>query len=258
MSKQYDVYYEQPLSERLRLFLRLETLFSDSHAAARENHAWASRSGLQDLCEILLTLSRNNVKQALIQNLDRQLTTVMRTLEVPEADQDLCIHWRDQLQKTIQRLHQDPRQLDAGLRRNSFLESLRHRTVSASTSDADTPALVHWLHQSPQLRRNDLSSWLGELQATEAALSLTLQLTRDGSEISDEIAEQGFFHRNLPPPAAQMIRIGLMAGAELYPEISANRHRLSVRFLYAPGQQNTHRSGQTQDDVHFRCCICQL
>lgn len=257
MTNQTDVFFEQPLNERLRLFLRLETLFRDSRAAARHDGSWASRAALQDLCEILLTLARNNVKQALIQNLDRQLVTINRTLDIPEADTDLCLHWRNQLQRTVQQLHHDPRQLDASLRHDNFLESLRHRNVGASTSDADTPALVHWLHQPGDERRANIDHWLGELNSTESALALTLKLTRQGSESSNEVAENGFFQRNLPPPAAQLVRIGLLPGSTVFPEISASRHRLSVRFLYANYKPNQ-RSGQAQEAVRFRCSICQL
>ena len=53
---------------------------------------------------------------------------------------------------------------------------------------------------------------------------------------------------------AQMIRIGLPAGTDIYPEISGSHYRCSIRFLV--WQDAGNRAIQTTEDVRFTLSTC--
>ena len=69
------VYYEQPLNERMRSFLRLEHLFKQAAYTFRGYSIWDSRSTLNSLTSILEILSRNDLKTDLLKELERQERT---------------------------------------------------------------------------------------------------------------------------------------------------------------------------------------
>ena len=60
------IYYEQPVNERMRNFLRLEHLFKQSAYTLRGYSIWDSRSTLNSITSILDLLSRNDLKTELL------------------------------------------------------------------------------------------------------------------------------------------------------------------------------------------------
>ena len=74
---------------------------------------------------------------------------------------------------------------------------------------------------------------------------------------TEEVAQGGFFQQALDTSiACNLVRVGVPGGLTCFPEISAGRHRFTVRFLE---QSNTQaRPVQTTDDIAFvleRCVI---
>ena len=56
------IVYEQPLTERMRTFLRIEFLARQAQHHARQPSAWASRAAMGSLIEILAIVSRGDVR----------------------------------------------------------------------------------------------------------------------------------------------------------------------------------------------------
>ena len=55
-------YYELPLSERMRTFLRLEFLYQQMLYNCEDESGWATRATITTLLEILAILSRGDVR----------------------------------------------------------------------------------------------------------------------------------------------------------------------------------------------------
>ena len=143
------------------------------------------------------------------------------------------------------------------LRQHELFNAVRQRnSIPAGSCDFDIPAYHHWLQKPAEQRIADLREWLGSFSLLSESVDLCLALVRDSGVSSQEIAAGGFFQRNLESTTPyQMIRVLLSSEAPCYPEISAGRHRFTVRFMT---QLEMHeRANQIQEDIPFRlvCCV---
>ncbi|TFH44082.1 MAG: cell division protein ZapD, partial [Lysobacterales bacterium] len=68
--------YEQPLSERIRTFLRLEHLFAKAQHALTSIDPWSSRATLEAVIDIMAVISRADLKKEMIKELERHAATL--------------------------------------------------------------------------------------------------------------------------------------------------------------------------------------
>ena len=85
-----------------------------------------------------------------------------------------------------------------------------------------------------------------------------LQLTRDSTPLQSATAESGFYLQPLNPNApCHLVRIALPSETSLYPEFSAGKHRLTIRFL-SPSYFGPGKSTQTQGSISFQLACCKI
>ena len=71
MSVKYQT-YEQPLNERIRMCLRVETLMNRFHYYESLKGDWCAYSALLTILELTALLERGDLKQELMKELERQ------------------------------------------------------------------------------------------------------------------------------------------------------------------------------------------
>src|SRR5258708_506974 len=98
------IIYEQPLSERMRTFLRIESLFRQLSYFLQNTNAWDTRATLSVLMEILAIFDRIDIKNETIKELERYTVTIDRLAQREEIDQE-------KLEKVNRELTQHIRQL---------------------------------------------------------------------------------------------------------------------------------------------------
>jgi len=110
---------------------------------------------------------------------------------------------------------------------------VKHRsTIPGGTCEFDLPDYTHWLNQPDEIRGADFAHWLAVIRPLGDAASELLWMTREQGKSRPEVAPGGVFHLTLDRDVpAQMVRIALPAGTDIYPEISGSHYRCSVRFL---------------------------
>lgn len=250
--------YEQPLNERVRSLLRLEFLFAQFSAVIDGESEAHSRMALVAINDILLVLSRTDLKSELVKELERQIATLNALRDMRGVDQE-------QLRRIIGELNYCSNQLlevngliGAELRQNELLNSMRQRSsIAGGTCAFDLPLLHYWLHRPAEQRQADLKLWQQQFTVTETATGLILRLIRDCALPSQELASGGFFQKQLGGGGQyQMIRVLIDPALAVYPEISGSKHRFSVRFIRPA--QHTQRAAQASDDIPFQLCICAL
>lgn len=249
--------YEQPLNERVRTFLRLEFLFKRAHHQLRHPGLWSHRGAVESLIEIAALASRADIKKDLVKELERQATTLERLSRDPRVDRSVLASVLQQLQRLLAELRSSESALGQHLRDHELLSAVRQRsTITAGTCDFDLPAFHFWLRSPVESRARDLARWMAGFETLRDAVVLSLQLIRDSAVGSSEVASGGFFQRSLDPGMpCHMLRVSLPQDAPWYPEISAGRHRFTIRFMYAPAPET--RAVQTDQDVEFTlsCCV---
>jgi len=249
--------YEQPLSERIRTFLRLEHLFAKAEHALRSIDPWSSRATLEAVIDIMAVLSRADLKKEIIKELERHAATLQGLSRNPNVDPGRLQDVLDSVKAQLGSLRTDGNSWGQELRDDELLSTVRQRsTITAGTCNFDLPALHYWLQASADQRVNDLQHWLRSYDLLNSSVSLCLKLVRESSIATQEVAQSGFFQRTLETSTpCQMIRVCLMDDARCFPEISAGKHRFTVRFMRPMATSD--RPAQTNTDVEFdlHCCI---
>lgn len=249
--------FEQPLSERVRTMLRLEFLFSRAREAIAHDGIWSSRTAVECLIDVMSVLGRTDLKKELIKELERHATTLESLARNPNVDLQRLQHIQQQVTQLLSRLKGTEFGFGHALRHNEMFNSVRQRSsIPAGTCDFDLPAYHHWLKSDPQYRRVELMEWIGHFDLLHEATGLCLNLVRESSVSSTEQAPGGMFQRTLETATpCQMIRVRIPENSMMFPEISAGRHRFTVRFMQQPDPAE--RATQVEADVEFQlvCCV---
>jgi cell division protein ZapD len=250
------VFYEQPLNERMRNFLRLDFLYQQAVHHHTKADPWSTRAAVSALLEILAITQRGDVRGEVLKELERQMTQLATFNSRPGVD-------AARLRVLLTKLHSMREDLASvgalfmqKLRDSEFLNAIRHRsTIPGGTCEFDLPNYTHWLNLPDEIRGADFAHWLAVIRPLGDAVGELLWMTREQARSRPELAPNGVFHLTLDRDVpAQMIRISLPAGADIYPEISGSHHRCSVRFLYWQDADN--RALQATEDVHFMLSTC--
>ncbi len=251
------VIYEQPLSERMRTFLRLEFLFQTGIHHARGHSVWDSRAAMNCLLDVLSIFSRSDLKSETLKELERHTANLTAMQSNPQVDRGKLTDIMRQLDTLSARLHAHRGQIAQDLRQNEFLASIQQRNSIAGGSCAfDLPAYHHWLQRPAAERDEQLLEWFSTFDLVRTAVELVLELTRHSSTPVRELARGGFFQQNLPASLpCQMMRVAVPRGSPYFAEISGSKHRFTVRFLEASVNG---RASQTSDDVEFDLTRCVL
>ncbi|MFN0183182.1 MAG: cell division protein ZapD [Aquabacterium sp.] len=253
-----DVAYEQPLSERIRTFLRLEHLFSVVIANIGEPADGASRVAISALIDVTDILSRADVKAELMKELDRQAAVLTALKRNPKVDLGRLQDALGRLDGVMSKLRAPDYQPGQSLRRDELVAAIRQRiSIPGGTCNFDLPGFHFWLSLPSAQRIEQLGRWYADLRALREAVDLALTIIRSSATPSVEMARGGFFQQALDPnTTCHLVRVGLPAGANYFPEISAGKHRFTVRFLEQASTQL--RPAQTSADVEFILERCVL
>ena len=250
--------FEQPLNERIRTFLRLEHLFSQFEQHLSHDSAWDTHSALKAILDILGMVGRGDIKRETIKELERQNANLNAFIEIPDINHGRLSLLIDEQKKCIQDLHAIQGNVGQNLQQNELLNSIRQRiTVPGGLCDFDLPVYSHWLNQSYEHRKAILVEWFTPFLALQKSIKLILQVIRDSHDSVDEVAESGFYQKNIEKDQqCLLIRVTLNGESNIFPEISAGKHRFSIRFLKS--HNPAHRSEQVNENIQFQLACCVL
>lgn len=249
--------YEVPLNERTRLFLRLEFLFAQAGHHLKQPTPWDRRQYLVALLDVLQLLSRSDVRTEVSKELVDHITKLEQLLNHPGVDTERLNNVLNAARSLEQALGPVQAQFAGNLLRDSeFLTAIMNRIgVPGGTAPFDMPAYHHWLHRSASFQETQLQHWSKYLDLFEQCIAFALRLNRQSGDPKEVVATAGNFSLQLARPY-QLVRIFLPADSWLYPEISAGRHRIAVRFMQQ--QETDLKPAATTRDVAFHLTLCGL
>jgi cell division protein ZapD len=250
------LHYEQPLSERMRTFLRLEFLYQQMLYNNEQEADWATRATIATLLEVLAILSRGDVRSDVHKELDHQLGVLERFQSQPGVDSgrlDSLIHNLTTSRTELSRIGTSFLQ---PIKDSEFLNAIKHRSaIPGGTCEFDLPVYNHWLRQSFDRRKQDLDKWTGCIRPVCDAVTELLWLIRESGEPSDKLAINGMYQHNMQKDSnTRLLRVSIDGNPSLFPEISGSQHRFTVRFLEWSSVNS--RAVQTGHDVAFQLSIC--
>jgi cell division protein ZapD len=252
------VVYEQPLSERIRAFLRLEHLLEKANQLARREDHWSSRATVDALIDTLTLASRMDLKTELIKELERQLATLEALPASPQLDTERLQEVVAKIRSTLSAIKATDTVFGQALKSNELMNAVRQRSsIPAGACDFDLPALRYWLNLAHEHRERDLNRWLNAFHLVRDGVDLSLSLVRSSASATQEVAVGGFFQRTLDAQQPySLVRVLVDNELACFTEISAGKHRFTVRFMKQARAED--RSSQTEEDVAFRLACCGL
>ena len=247
--------FEQPLSERMRTFLRLELLYRQAVFHAGDPTDFGARAAVGSLLEILTIVGRGDVRTDVLKELDRHSELLGQYRSARGVDAGRLNGLMESLDALRAELNTSGKQFLAELRDNEFLNKIRQRGLPGGTCSFDLPHYGYWLHRPERERTAQLAEWLSQLKPICDAVTRVLWLTRESSETIECVAAGGLFQHSLvKSEQVSLIRVLLPSNADLFPEISAGPHRFTVRFSQWRGAAGYPR--QVSEDVRFRLGLC--
>jgi len=190
--------FEQPLNERIRMCLRVETLMKRFHYFEALKGDWSAYSALLTILELTSLLERGDLKQELMKELERQhgaLRALSKHQEIDHSKLDLIL---SKQKHALERLHRLDGKLGEHLKRVDFLLGIKQRTsIPGGSCDFDLPQLRFWLNQDHQHRVANLQDWVAPYCQLEEVIALIMKTIRDSAAARPEVAENGFYQKPL-------------------------------------------------------------
>ncbi len=248
--------YEQPLSERLRTYLRLEFLYRQTRYHQQQSGPWATRAAMSSMLEILAITARGDCRTDALKELERQLAVLNEFRSKEGVDGDRLHSIMTQLAHHRAELNSIGGMFMQNLRDSEFVSAIRHRSaIPGGTCEFDLRDYFHWLNEPMAARQHAFDDWMSHIRILCEAVIYLLWVTRQNSRPRREVAVAGNFQLNLDRDShCQLLRITLPAGTELFPEISGSHYRCSIRFLKWQGVST--RPVQAEQDVPFLLTTC--
>ena len=250
--------YEQPLSERVRTFLRLEYLMEQAAHHTALSSMWDSRAAVDAILEIVSLLTRGDVRTEVLKELERCGMLLQRLKGSPDVDNLRLQSVLADLERLRVEMDGNGRPLGACLRESEFLNSIKNRlAIPGGTCQFDLPSYHAWLTHPYPRRTRDMQGWLAELKPLKDTIALLMALTRESALPTREVAQQGVYQRNFDTHVlSPMVRVMVPMTSGVFPEISAGKHRMTIRFLER--HDANARPQQTKRDIGFKLVCCQL
>ena len=250
--------YEQPLNERIRSFLRLEKLFNQFSFHMNQGTAWDHPIAIQSLSDLIAYTTRSDIKLEALKEIERQHIKLDRLSKRPQIDHEQLGSLLVTQSAIIKQLQSSSGQIEQELQSVVLLSMIRQKSsVPGCICDFDLPAYQHWLQRSDNYRKDCLEKWHKPFIVLENAVDIILNVLRQSTIDSDETAESGFFQKSLDSnQAIQLLRITINRDSNYFPEISAGKHRFSIRFLTNSDPQN--RPDQSKEDIPFKLSMCSI
>lgn len=247
--------YEYPLNERVRILMRMEDLFAKFAHFAEQDEALDHHAALLSLFEIL-EVARGDLKSDLIQELERQKHTLEPLRNNPSVKSDALEAVLRSISDTVTQLQGLTGKIGQHLRDNEWVMSIKQRAcIPGGVCEFDVPSYHYWLSLDPEIRRNNLREWMVPFDPLNNAIEIIMKILRDSAQPTRQVAPQGAYQQMASGRATQMLRVGLDESLPCFPEISANKYALNIRFTALGG---TTRPKVCDTQVEFDLTLCGM
>lgn len=247
------ILYEYPFNERIRAYLRLEYLFDRLFYFARGDNLRQHQIAITTLFDILDASERTEIKASVLQDVERQRISLTNLRGHPRVEQDA-------LESMLREMEQVTTALSAAgktgqaLRENEWLTSLRGRlAVPGGASQVDMPSYHAWQHKSEAGRHEDLERWIQPLLPMHEGLRIALRLVRESGDKAEVRSDQGAYQQMLGGKTYQLCRVWIDPAQGAFPEISANKYMVWIRFSTQDGEL---KPQPITGDVGFTMALC--
>ncbi len=249
--------YEFPFNERIRILLRLEDIYSRLLLNIAAGHQHNHYCALISLLQMLDIIDRADLKLDLVQELDRQRNAMQSLRGNPVIKEEILDETLREIGACSTTLRSENAKLGQHLRENEWLMSIKQRaSIPGGVCQFDLPSYHYWLNLDENRRVDDFNLWLGKLTPMHDAIKTILRILRGSGLASTQLATNGFFQQMLGgAKPAQMLIIKVDDDCPCFPEVSANKYALNIRFNSLDFVQ---KPKQCDHEINFTLTLCNL
>ena len=249
--------YEQPTNERIRALLRLEKLFDQYVFHDKHVTSWNWLVLIDSINELIAFTSRGDIKLEVLKELERQHSKLQRLSKRPQIDQGQLGQLLEKQTNLSNEMKSVSGQIGQNLHSVELLTAIRQKSsVPGCICDFDLPVYQHWLSQPDDIKQKQLDAWFEPFILLKKSVHLILDVLRHSVEETEEIATNSFYQQSLDANLGiQLIRISI-SNNQIYPEISAGKHRFSVRFM--TNNEPSDRPDQYKETTNFKLQLCSI
>jgi len=248
--------FEQPLTERMRTFLRIELLHRQARFHSEATTELSARAAISNLLEILVILNRGDIRTDVMKELDQQSEMLVSFSRQPGVDPTRLQVFVNELRVLQEGLVNCGPKLTGPLQESDFLNNIKHRSsIPGGTCMFDLPDYAYWLRLPYEERSKELQGWLTIIRPICDAVEQVLWLIRETNEPTKKLAVHGMHQHNIEKRTSpSLVRVLLPMGGGIYPQISAGKHRFTIHFVRWKGTNE--RPVQVEEDVAFLLALC--
>jgi cell division protein ZapD len=249
--------YDYPFNERIRTLLRVEDLFAKVLHNVAARHEYHHHCALLTLLQILDVVDRAELKLDLLQELDRQKNSLRALVGNPAISADALQETLNDIEIASNGLRSETTKLGQTLRANEWLMSIKQRAgIPGGVCEFDVPSYHYWLGLGEERRMRDFNTWLEPLIPMQQAIIIILRILRGSGATGKVLAVNGAYQQMLGgAKPAQMLKIEMADDLKCFPEVSANKYAINIRFNTL---DCTQRPQKFEEDVPFALTLCNL
>jgi len=249
--------YDYPFNERIRTLLRVEDLLAKVLFNIEAGHEFHHHCALLSLLQILDVVDRAELKLDLLQELDRQKMAMLQLKGNPAIAAKKLDSIIDDINGAADELRAETTKLGQTLRANEWLMSIKQRAgIPGGVCEFDVPSYHYWLGLSTERRKQDFETWLKPLLPMQRAVGIILHILRGSGSTTKLMAENGAYQQMLAgAKPAQMLRIEVADDLVCFPEVSANKYAINIRFNSLDCAQKPQKCDQ---HIKFELTLCNL
>jgi len=248
--------YEFPLTEFIRTALKIDRLgrFFDESVVSISTEE-EIRNLVMRMLELYTLISRAELKNELIKEVEKRASRLNRLKSFPEIDQLALKETLASLQNALKELKAIPT--------NSYSKPLpylidaakQRQSIPGGQFEFDLPGYQFWLSLDTNRCKSEIMNVLSGLAPITKTVSLLLDLIRNSATATTETATNGVFQLNASNDS-ELIIIRLTGNEHIFPEISGGRHRVFIRFMEFSGINE--KTSQTSKSVKFQLKTCHI
>lgn len=249
------ILYEYPCNERVRALLRVEYLFDRLFFFAQGADAHHHQIAVATLFDLLDISDRTDLRGAVLQDLERQRTSLNNLRRHPGVDAQALDARLDDIHNASTELASQGR-IGQLLRDSEWLASLRGRlSIPGGTSQIDMPSYFSWQLKPVEVRQADLKTWIDPFLPLYRGIAMILRLLRDSGDPESCLARGGQYQEMLSGKVFQLLRVWIDGQYGMFPEMSANKYVIWVRFAK---QDNELKPQPVTQDIPFQLARCNV
>ena len=236
--------------------MRLELLFDQLTYFSKAKNVWDNTNAVNVINDILAFTNRTDIKTEVIKELERQQNNIDGLILQQSANEVKSLKLLETLKELTHDLYSINGTIGQNLQKNIILQAATQKSIlPGSSGNFDSPVYIQWINQASSHRSEQLIEWSSAFDPIKNAIKLSLKTIRDSGNKKECVAESGFYQDNLDlSKPFQLIRVAIPNSENYFPEISAGKHRYSIRYLSS--NNVSCNPEQVMSDIPFILCNC--